>query len=96
MQDSFVFVVACWMAAAGAGVSLAQTPAPGAMAAPPSAATPPPSALSPSAPASNAAVGTLRRQNRRQHLQEQKQRNDAEDALRSRAYTAPRARATPR
>ena len=97
MQIPVMLVAACWTAAVGVGVSQAQTapPPPATTTAPPPAATPPPSALSPSAPASNAAVGTLRRQNRRENLQEQNQRNDAEDALRSRAQTAPR-RTAPR
>jgi hypothetical protein len=96
MQALVIFAVACWMAIMGTGTSLAQTPQPGVTTAPPPASTPPPSALSPAAPSSNAAIGTLRRQNRRQYLHEQKQRNDAQDVLRNRAYTAPRARTAPR
>jgi hypothetical protein len=68
MPIRFMLLVACLVAAVGVvGVSQAQTPPP-ATTAPP--ATPPP-AYSPSAPASNAAVGTLRRQNRRQYMHEQ-------------------------
>jgi hypothetical protein len=96
MRALIIFAMACWVAVVGIDASLAQTPQPGVTTAPPPAAAPPPSALNPAAPSSNAAIGTLRRQNRRQYLHEQKQRNDAQDALRNRAYTAPRARTTPR
>jgi hypothetical protein len=90
MQTSIIRMTAGMAAALGIGMAEAQTYAP-ASPGPPAAVAPapPPSAYSPSAPASNAAVGTVRRQDRRQFMYEQKQRNDAEDAVRSRAQTAP-------
>ena len=90
MQIRFAAAVACLTTAVGVGASQAQAPAP----APVPAPAPP--AYSPSAPASNAAVGTVRRQDRRQFMYEQQQRNEAEDALRSRAQAPPAARSSTR
>jgi hypothetical protein len=92
MQIRFIVALVGLQAVVGIGVPRAQTLPPPTTAAPPAAPATPPPAYSPAAPASNAAVGTLRRQNRRQYLNEQQQRNEAEDALRSRARTAPVAR----
>ena len=54
--------------------------------APPAEVGPAPKEAPP--PVANPAVGTLRRQNRRQFLYEEQQRNDAEDALEKRGETA--------
>jgi hypothetical protein len=91
MRIGFAVVAFCVTTTMGAGVSSAQTYPPPAPAAPPPAAAPAP-AYAPAAPASNAAVGTLRRQDRRQYMHEQNQRNEAEDALQNRARTNPNSR----
>ena len=91
MRIGFAVFALCVTATMGAGVSSAQTyPAPAPVAPPPAAAPAP--AYAPAAPASNAAVGSVRRQDRRQYMHEQKQRNEAEDALQNRARTTPNTR----
>jgi hypothetical protein len=97
MRIRLVLMLLCSATMAGIEASQAQAPTPAPTATPiaPPATAPPPASSSP-APARNPAVGSLRRQNRRQFVYEQKQREDAEDAVRSRAQTAPRPRAVPR
>jgi hypothetical protein len=91
MRIRFAVVVFCVTTTMGAGVSSAQTYPSQAPSAPPPAAAPAP-AYTPAAPASNAAVGSVRRQDRRQYVHEQKQRNEAEEALQNRARTTPNTR----
>ncbi len=78
-------VVSTFFAFTNVGPVAAQTEAP-----PPAVEAAPP----PAAPAAaNSAAGTVRRQNRRQFAVEQKQRNDAEDALEDRGNQAAQNRA---